>query len=135
MSVRKTLTEIITLGVLAIGVNSCTGKDPDFNFNIDLTGDGNIDKVWGKFGKNTENNREYEVIMESYIAEGKYAAPVKIAVFDGKPSNLFFCDFDIDGDLDIVYSIGRNLVETYVLKNDGSGSFAKPIIIAEYKFS
>lgn len=83
------------------------------DFNYDLDGDGNIDKITIRKDKNDEEGRNYKFELNGIeFAENSFSPEIYIVDLNENDKNLEVIIFDIGASDDLEYSI-------YVKKNDG----------------
>ena len=87
----------------------------------DLDGDGDIDLAIGQFGYDQGEIRWMEQISD-WTFENHILLRLSGTI------NTPICDFDNDGDLDILALVSQEWEEVYCFENDGAGNFATRLL-------
>jgi hypothetical protein len=134
---KRVLLPIVTI-ISLVWLAGCDNIPRNLNMYAELNGDGKPEIIFGVYGKSYWNYVDYN-LMAKFSGEAPKAEPHLIRRFRDRPDQIHFTDIDNDGDLDLVFSrYGKshwNYVDydTYVAKNDGSGSFGTSELINRQK--
>lgn len=133
MKIRNAMLSIVAIGILLV-VAGCNDAPRNLNTYAELNGDGKPEVIFGDFGTMRQHYVDYN-LMARFSSGTGWSEPQLIWRFQGRPDHIDFTDIDNDGDLDLVFSVYGKMrqhyveYDTYVLWNDGSGSFGSPELI------